>query len=287
MTFYYIYQPFGETHDGSSPEVLILPIRLIKRLSPRLYDWINTKLSEPTRRRAEITVFFCGMFVATFLAWRDQYNISRDLEAHSRPPEDLIASFMMDNLLNTTNDLNEIKLVLNNNGAKSAVIDSISLIINYFSDDKNDAAMRNDICDDPAISQSASLFLSGINVVPHTVINLDKERNVSIYYYKADRYLVDGLQADPPIAIDAGKSRGITTYFKVDRSNSNGKTAVVWCPVIRFLDNGGRVYFSVCKGSIVVINKTGYGSGPYALSRVRLLPPPPNNTMMYYECRPV
>jgi hypothetical protein len=107
---------------------------IIKRLSPRLHDWINTKLSEPARRRAEIAVFLCGMFVATFLAWRDQYNIAKDLEAHSRPPEDLIASFMMDNLLNTTNDLNEIKLVLNNSGAKSAIIDSISLIVNYFSD---------------------------------------------------------------------------------------------------------------------------------------------------------
>jgi hypothetical protein len=146
--------------------------------------------------------------------------------------------------------------------------------------------MRNDICDDPGISQSASLFLSGVNVVPHAIVNLDKEQNVSIYYYKADRYLVDGLQTEPPIAIDAGKSRGVTINFKVDRSNINGNRAVVWCPVIRFFDNSGRVYFSVCKGSIVVANKNSYGSGPYALPPVRLLPPPPNNTMMYYECRP-
>ena len=223
------------------------------------------------------------MFIATFLAWREQHNIANG--AANRPQE-LIASFTMDNSLNIANDLNQIEVIIYNNGIKSSIIYSISLIINYFNDDKNDVLMRNDICDDPVIAQFASFFQLG-NVVPHVTTNINKEQNVSLYYYKADRYVVDGSSIAPPIVIDAGKSRGLSAYFKVDRSKNNGSNAVVWCPVIKLFDNNGHAFFTVCRGSIIASTKNGgYGSGPYALPPVILLPPPPNNTMIYYVCRP-
>jgi hypothetical protein len=255
----------------------------IKRVAPRFHNYVNTKFSEPARRRAEISVFFCGMFIATFLAWREQHNVA--LEAANRPQE-LIASFTMDNSLNLANDLNKIEVIIYNNGTKSSVIDSISLIMNYFSDNKNDVMTRNDICDDPGIAEAASFFEAGMNIVPHEVININKEQNVSLYYYKADRYVTDGASIDPPIVIDAGKSRGLSAYFKVDRSKNNGSNAVVWCPVVKLFDSNGHSFFTVCKGSIIASTKNGYGSGPYALPPVRLLPPPPNNTAIYYDCKP-
>jgi hypothetical protein len=275
---------------------------VIKRLLPRFHNWINTKFSEPARRRVEIAVFFCGIFIATFLAWRDQHEIVRDLEASkaqlkdelekrsgdkdNRPTEDLVASFVMDNSLNMTNDLNEIRVVFYNNGTKPSVIDSVSLIINYFDDEHNDVNARNDICNDPVITEFASLFESGMSIVPHVVTNLDKEQKVSLNYYKADRYIIDGSITGPPIIVDAGKSRVLTASFKVDRSKINGNNAVVWCPTVRLFDKDGHAFLTVCKGSMVALLKNGSTSGPYALPPVRLLPPPPNNTTSQYACRP-
>jgi hypothetical protein len=252
-------------------------------LSAPARERIDRLISPEFRRRGLKWVAGAFLFFACFQAWDTEHTAR--IAAQNIVPEDLVASFEMNNSSNLSNELNEIKVLFNNKGSRSAVVDEISLIVNQFHDEANDVGMRNDICDDPSMLMAASLHLMGGNVVPHHVINLVKEQNVSFYYYNADRYVIDGSVAAPPIVIDAGKSRGVSAYFKTDRPNTKDYNAIVWCPVLRFFDKDGHSYFTVCKGSLVATLKNGSASGPYALPPVQILPPPSNNTTMYYSCQ--
>jgi hypothetical protein len=194
--------------------------------------------------------------------------VSEQYKKDNIPQENLIASFEMDNSSNLKSDLNEIMAVFNNNGTRPSVVDNVALIINYFSDESNSVGLRNDICDDPTVIIAASLYEGGISAVRHQVVDLNKERGVSLYYYKADHYVIDGGSVTgPPIVIDPGKSRAVSTYFKVDRPNISGMNAIAWCPVLRFFDKDGHSYLTVCKGSMFASIKDGGWAG--ALMRYR------------------
>jgi hypothetical protein len=253
-------------------------------LSAPARERIDRFIPPEIRRRGLKWVAGAFLFFACFQAWDTEHTAR--ITAQNILPEDLVASFEMNNSSNLSNELNEIKVLFNNKGSRPAVVDEISLIVNLFHDEANDVAMRSDVCDDPSMLAAASLHLMGENVVSHHPINLLKEQNVSFYYYNADHYVIDGSVAGPPIVIDAGKSRGVSTYFKTDRPNIKDYNVIVWCPVLRFFDNDGRSYFTVCKGSLVATLRDGSTSGPYALPPVQILPPPPNNTTIYYSCLP-
>jgi hypothetical protein len=59
--------------------------------------------------------------------------------------------------------MNEIRVLFYNKGSKSSVIDDISLIVNQFHDEANDVGLRNDICNDQAISGATLLYQSGMS----------------------------------------------------------------------------------------------------------------------------
>ncbi|WP_143132080.1 hypothetical protein [Methylobacterium sp. 174MFSha1.1] len=82
------------------------------RLFPRFRKWLNDKFPEKSRRRFEVYIVALAVFVAGFLAWRDERNAKSDIESRYN---DLVSKSQTSTSLGSRLVLYEIEPVVEDN----------------------------------------------------------------------------------------------------------------------------------------------------------------------------